>query len=60
MIVRDEDRCQSEIIMDVPKGPSQFAADFGVQGSEWLVQQQDLGLTGKRSSECSHAALTSR
>ena len=56
LVVRDEDRGDAELALDLANGPAQFLADLGVERAEGLVQQQHLRPVRKRARH-GHALL---
>ena len=56
LVVGDEDRCQSQFQMNFTDAALQFLAQFGVNGGQWLIQQQHLWFGDDGACQC-HALL---
>src|ERR1700742_4186708 len=57
LVMGDEDRGQAKVVMDAAQGVAQLAADFGVERSERLVEEQDARVAGERPGERDTLAL---
>ena len=59
LIVGDEDAGDFYLVVQAPEPSAQFLPYLGIQGSKWLVQQQQLGLSEQRprnGDSLAHAA----
>ena len=58
LVMRDEDRCDAQVGLDLAQGAAQLHADLGVQSAEGLVEQEHLGPMGDGARQ-GHALLLS-
>ena len=60
LVVRDEDRRDAELALDLADGPPQFLADLGVERAEGLVHQQHLRPVRQRARHGDALLLAAR
>ncbi len=60
LIVRDENACDMQTVVQLSEPAPQALPDLGVQGSEWFVQQQYTGLGGQGAGQGHALALAAR
>src|SRR5690606_3202015 len=60
LIVRDEDRGDMQLVVQIAQPAAQILAHLGVERAERLVEQKDARLNGERAGERDTLALAAR
>src|ERR1051326_963456 len=58
LVVGDKDAGQADLVVQSSEPLSQLLADTGIEGAEWLIEQQDSWLCGQRTRERDALPLT--
>lgn len=58
LVVGDEEGGEADLVVELAEPEAEFFADFGVEGAEGLVEEEDFGVDGEGAGEGDALALS--